>query len=431
MSSERSRLLARSIRSNLLLATAALALLTTGGGVAATVEISGAVIAGGTVVVNSEVKKVQHPAGGTVAEILVSNGQRVRAGDVVARLDATVAAANLAIVSNSLDELVAKRARLLAERDGQATITFDAELLGRSQDEGVQHILTNETRAFALRREAREGQKAQLQERIVQLSEQVTGLEEQATAMDVQVDLARKDLALAQKMWTQKLVQYSRLNTAQREKADLDGELAGIRASIAQAKARISETNLEIFQIDQQLRGDVAKELNDVSSSLSELKERKVAAEDQLRRLDIRAPQDGTIHQLSIHTIGGVILAQETLMLIVPQSDLLVADVRISPQDIDQVHMGQSAFLRFSAFNQRLTPELKGTVERISPDLIVDPQSRAAYYEARLTLEHDGKDLALKPGMPVEAFLRTTDRTVGSYLTKPFTDFFSKAFRSE
>ncbi len=241
----------------------------------------------------------------------MSNGQRVRAGDVVARLDATVAKANLAIVSNSLDELVAKRARLLAERDGQATIAFDGELLARSNDDGVDHILNNETRAFTLRREAREGQKAQLQERIVQLSEQVTGLEEQATAMDVQVDLARKDLALAQKMWTQKLVQYSRLNTAQREKADLDGELAGIRASIAQAKARISETNLEIFQIDQQLRGDVAKELNDVNSSLSELRERKVAAEDQLRRLDIRAPQDGTIHQLSIHTIGGVILAQE------------------------------------------------------------------------------------------------------------------------
>ena len=414
-----------------MVATAVLALLTTGGGVAATVEISGAVIASGTVVVNSEVKKVQHSAGGTVAEILVSNGQRVRAGDVVARLDATVAKANLAIVSTSLDELVAKRARLLAERDGQATIAFDGELLARDEDDGLQHILNNEIRAFTLRREAREGEKAQLQERIVQLREQVTGLEEQGTAMSVQVDLARKDLALAQKMWTQKLVQYSRLNTAQREKADLDGELAGIRASIAQTKARISETDLEIFQIDQQLRGDVAKELNDVSASLSELKERKIAAEDQLRRLDIRAPQDGTIHQLSIHTIGGVILAQETLMLIVPQSDLLVADVRISPQDIDQVHMGQGAFLRFSAFNQRLTPELQGKIERISPDLIVDPQNRVTYYEARLTLEHDGKDLALKPGMPVEAFLRTTDRTVGSYLTKPFTDFFSKAFRSE
>ncbi|KQW28155.1 hypothetical protein ASE36_17130 [Rhizobium sp. Root274] len=431
MSSDRSHRLVRSIRSNLMVATAALALLTAGGGVAATVEISGAVIAGGTVVVNSEVKKVQHPAGGTVAEILVSNGQRVRAGDLVARLDATVAKANLAIVSNSLDELVAKRGRLLAERDGQDAIAFDAELLARAGDESVRHILTNETRAFSLRREARDGQKAQLQERIVQLSEQVTGLQEQAVAMDVQVDLARKDLALAQKMWAQKLVQYSRLNMAQREKADLDGELAGIRANIAQAKARISETNLEIFQIDQQLRGDVAKELNDVSSALSELKERKVAAEDQLRRLDIRAPQDGTIHQLSIHTIGGVILAQETLMLIVPQSDLLVADVRISPQDIDQVHMGQGAFLRFPAFNQRLTPELQGTIERISPDLVIDPQSRAAYYEARLTLEHDGDALALKPGMPVEAFLRTNDRTVASYLTKPFTDFFSKAFRSE
>lgn len=423
--------LSSAIRRNLALATCVLGLLVAGGGVAATVEIAGAVIASGSVVVSSEVKKVQHPVGGTVAEILVSNGQRVEAGEVVARLDSTLAKANLAIVSTALDEVLAKRSRLLAERDGLTEIAFEGELLDRRKGDVFDTVLMNERRAFNLRRQARDGQKAQLQERIVQLREQVMGLEQQAEAMGVQVSLAATDLELARKMWNQKLVQYSRLNAAEREKADLDGELAGIRASIAQTRARIAETKLEIIQVDQQLRGDVARELTEVSASMSELRERKISAEDQLRRLDIRAPQMGTIHQLSIHTVGGVVGPQETLMLIVPQSDLLVADVRFAPQDIDQVHVGQGAFLRFPAFNQRLTPELQGTIERVSADLIVDPQTRASYYEARVMLDHKGLDLHLKPGMPVEAFLRTSERTVGSYLTKPFIDFFSRAMRSD
>lgn len=423
--------LVRSIRRNLTAALALAGMLIAGAGVAATVEIACAVIAAGSVVVNSEVKKVQHPEGGTVAEILVSNGQEVEAGELLARLDTTLARANLAIISAALDEILAKRARLLAERDGLAEIVFDPELLKRRGEESLDAVLVNELGAFDLRRQARDGEKAQLEERIVQLREQVTGLEQQAQAMDVQVKLAGTDVELAQKMWKQQLVQYSRLNSAERDKADLDGELAGIRASIAQTRARISETKLEIFQVDQRLRGEVARELTEVSASISELRERKLSAEDQLRKLDIRAPQAGTIHQLAIHTVGGVVVPQETLMLIVPQSDLLVADVRVAPEDIDQVHLGQGAFLRFPAFNQRLTPELHGKIERISPDLVVDPQTRVAYYQARVLLDHEGVALPLKPGMPVEAFLRTSDRSVGSYLIKPFSDFFSRAMRSD
>ncbi|MBU0834119.1 MAG: HlyD family type I secretion periplasmic adaptor subunit [Alphaproteobacteria bacterium] len=428
MSPER---LVRSIRMNIGLSLTVSGLLVAGGGLAATVEIAGAVIATGNVVVNSEVKKVQHSVGGTISEIRVANGQRVQAGELLARLDPTLARANLAIISAALDEVLAKKARLLAERDGLAEIVFDPELVARDRDQNTKDVLNTELRAFNLRHEARQGEKAQLEERIVQLDEQVKGLEQQAKAMETQVSLASRDLELAQKMFKQQLVQYTRLNSAEREKADLDGELAGIRASIAQTRARISETKLEIFQIDQKLRGEVARELTEVSASISELRERKLSAEDQLRRLDIRAPQDGTIHQLAVHTIGGVVTPQEILMLIVPQSDLLVADVRIAPADIDQVTVGQGAFLRFPAFNQRLTPELNGTVERLSPDLITDTQTRTSYYEARVTLDADGQHLALKPGMPVEAFLRTSDRTVGSYLTKPMTDFFTRAFRSE
>jgi HlyD family secretion protein len=428
MSPER---LVRSIRMNIGLSLTVSGLLIAGGGLAATVEIAGAVMATGNVVVNSEVKKVQHPVGGTISEIRVANGQRVQAGELLARLEPTLAQANLAIISAALDEVLAKRARLLAERDGLTEMVFDSELVTRDRDQNTKDVLNAELRAFNLRHDARQGEKAQLEERIVQLDEQVKGLEQQAEAMETQVSLASRDLELAQKMFKQQLVQYTRLNGAEREKADLDGQLAGIRASIAQTRARISETKLEIFQIDQKLRGEVARELTEVSASISELRERKLSAEDQLRRLDIRAPQDGTIHQLAIHTIGGVVTPQEILMLIVPQSDLLVADVRIAPADIDQVTIGQGAFLRFPAFNQRLTPELNGTVERVSPDLITDTQTRTSYYAARVTLDPEGQHLALKPGMPVEAFLRTSDRTVGSYLTKPMTDFFTRAFRSE
>lgn len=428
MSPER---LVRSIRMNIGLSLTVSGLLIAGGGLAATVEIAGAVMATGNVVVNSEVKKVQHPVGGTISEIRVANGQRVQAGELLARLEPTLAQANLAIISAALDEVLAKRARLLAERDGLTEIVFDSELVTRDRDQNTKDVLNAELRAFNLRHDARQGEKAQLEERIVQLDEQVKGLEQQAEAMETQVSLASRDLELAQKIFKQQLVQYTRLNGAEREKADLDGQLAGIRASIAQTRARIPETKLEIFQIDQKLRGEVARELTEVSASISELRERKLSAEDQLRRLDIRAPQDGTIHQLAIHTIGGVVTPQEILMLIVPQSDLLVADVRIAPADIDQVTIGQGAFLRFPAFNQRLTPELNGTVERVSPDLITDTQTRTSYYAARVTLAPEGQHLALKPGMPVEAFLRTSDRTVGSYLTKPMTDFFTRAFRSE
>lgn len=428
MSPER---LVRSIRMNIGLSLTVSGLLIAGGGLAATVEIAGAVMATGNVVVNSEVKKVQHPVGGTISEIRVANGQRVQAGELLARLEPTLAQANLAIISAALDEVLAKRARLLAERDGLTEIVFDSELVTRDRDQNTKDVLNAELRAFNLRHDARQGEKAQLEERIVQLDEQVKGLEQQAEAMETQVSLASRDLELAQKIFKQQLVQYTRLNGAEREKADLDGQLAGIRASIAQTRARISEAKLEIFQIDQKLRGEVARELTEVSASISELRERKLSAEDQLRRLDIRAPQDGTIHQLAIHTIGGVVTPQEILMLIVPQSDLLVADVRIAPADIDQVTIGQGAFLRFPAFNQRLTPELNGTVERVSPDLITDTQTRTSYYAARVTLAPEGQHLALKPGMPVEAFLRTSDRTVGSYLTKPMTDFFTRAFRSE
>ncbi len=397
---------------------------------ASTVEISGAVVASGRIAVSSEVKKVQHSTGGVVGEILVTNGQTVSAGDVVARLDATITRANLAIVTKSLDDMLAKRARLVAERNGSEEIDFTDELLSRRSETDVARLMTSERTVFLLRRKALEGQKAQLRERISQLEEQVEGFVTQSGATNDELVLVTTDLAGVRKLWDQKLVQYSRLNGLQREAAKLRGEVGSLTATIAQTKAKVTETELQILQVDQDFRSEVAKDMSDVDASIAELAERKVAAQDQLNRIDIRAPQNGVVHQLAIHTVGGVVGAQETLMLIVPQTDPLVVDARIPPSDIDQVFTGQGVFLKFQAFNQKTTPEAGGIVDRVSPDLIADPKTGVQYYEARIRLARQDEGLRLVPGMPVEVMLQTGNRSILSYLIKPGSDFLTQAFRA-
>ena len=210
----------------------------------------------------------------------------------------------------------------------------------------------------------------------------------------------------------------------------MQGERGQLLASIAQTKGKISETRLQILQVDQDLLTDAGKELRDIESKLSEATERSVAALDELQRIDIRAPQDGVVYQLAVHTVGGVIAAGETLMMIVPTSDTLAVEARISPTDIDQIFVGQQANLRLTAFNQRTTPETSGIVEFISPDLIVDQRTGTSYYTVRVKLAaSDLKDFKLVPGMPVETYIQTGDRSVLSYLVKPLRDQISRAFK--
>lgn len=420
----------RSLRRNQHLAYGLLFLLVGVCAIASIVEVSGAVIAPGKIVVNSEVKKVQHSTGGVIGEILVVNGQTVEAGQVVARLDATAARANLGIVSKSLDDLLAKRARLAAERDDRLEIAFGSDLLARRGNEDVDRILHTEAGAFAVRRRAREGQKAQLRERIAQLRQEVSGLATQSSATTDELDLLDRDLLGVRKLWSQKLVQYARLNGLEREATKLKGQIGSLSATIAQTKARIVETELQVLQVDQDFRRDVANEIGEVGAQISELEERKIAAQDQLNRIDIRAPQAGLVHQLAVHTVGGVVGSQETLMLIVPQSDLLVIDAKVSPNDVDQIYLGQTAFVKFSSFNQKTTPERQGVLERISPDLIVDPKTGQQYYEVRLSITGPGEVFKLVPGMPADAFLQTGDRSIISYLFKPVSDFFALSLRA-
>ena len=405
------------------------------GGWAATTQIAGALIAQGSIVVDSNVKKVQHPTGGVVGKLNVQDGDRVKAGDILVQLDDTVTRANLAIVTKGLDEFAARKARLEAERDGSESVTFPPTLLARASEPSVAVALTNERKLFELRRSARLGQKAQLNQRITQLQDEIRGLTAQQEAKAREITLIGKELEGVRELWKNNLVQITRMTALERDAARLEGERGQLMAAVAQAKGKISETELQVIQIDQDLSSEVAKDMREVDAKSGEYVERKVAAEDQLKRIDIRAPQDGVVLELKVHTVGGVIPAGDAIMLIVPEADNLIVEAKLNPYNIDQVQVGQSAVLRFSAFNLRTTPEINGTVTRISADTTTDQRTGQNYYTTRIAMTKKEiarlGDVKLIPGMPVEAFVQTGERSVMSYLMKPLQDQFMRAFREK
>lgn len=434
MVDEASALNRRAIRRYLLGGVAACTLLVCGvGTLAATTRLSGAIISTGTLVVESNVKKVQHPTGGVVGEIRVREGSVVRAGDVVMRLDDTVTRANLAIVAKGIDELEARLARLEAERDGRVGVTFPEDMVTRKDEASVARTIAGEQSLFNYRRASREGQKAQLNKRITQLVEEISGLTQQRDAKREEIKLIAVELDSVRKLWKQKFVSIERLTALERDAVRIEGEHGQLTAAIAQAKGRSSEIELQIIQIDQDLRSEVAAELREVQGQSAELVERKVAAEDSLKRIDIRSPQDGIVHQLAVHTVGGVVSPAEPVMLIVPVADRLTVEAQIAPQDIDQLEAGQDAVVRLSAFNQQTTPELTGHLSEISADLTLDQRTGAEFYTARVGLSAAEiarlEGLTLAPGMPAEVFFPTGDRTILSYLVKPLSDQVRRAFR--
>jgi HlyD family secretion protein len=424
-----------SVRRHLRMALGLSVFLTVGlGGWACLTEIAGAVIAPGQLVVESDVKKVQHPSGGVISELRVREGSRVRAGDVLIRLDETQTRANLDIVLKALDELEARRARAEAERDGAAAIAFPGTLLDRAhRDRTVAGLIEGERRLFSARTSGREGQKAQLRERVAQLRQEITGLTEQAAAKEREIALIQTELKGVRELYAKNLIPYSRLTALERDAARLEGERGQLIAATASTKGKITETQLQILQIDSDMRTEVGKDLSDIRAKWSELVEKRVAAEDQLKRVDLRAPQDGVVHQLAVHTVGGLVVPSEPAMLIVPSADQLAVEARIQPQDIDSVQLDQPAKLRFSAFNQRTTPEIEGTVTRISADVSQDPKTGASFYTVRIGVSPEQTDrlggVRLVPGMPVEAFLQIGERSVLTYLTKPLSDQIAKAWR--
>ena len=426
----------RSIRLHLIIGLAVVVILAGGlGGWASTAQISGALIAPGSVVVESNVKKVQHPTGGVVGEVRARDGDLVKAGDVVVRLDDTVTKASLAIVVKTLDGLWARAARLEAEQRGLDKVAFPRMLLDRADDPDVKNIIASETKLFEVRTYGRAGQKAQLRERVTQLNEEIGGLTAQEAAKDKEIVLVEKELTGVRDLYDKHLVQISRLTTLERDAARLNGERAQYIASRAQAKGKITETELQIIQVDKDMVSEVSKDLRETNDKIGEFVERKVTAEDQLRRVDIRAPQDGMVLQSTVHTVGGVITAGDAIMMIVPQADDLSVEAKVNPQDIDKLQIGQKTLLRLSAFNQRTTPELNGVVTRVSPDVTTEQRTGQSYYTIRVSMPPEEiarlGDVKLIPGMPVEAFVQTGDRTMLSYLIKPFSDQLMRAFREK
>lgn len=426
----------RSLGWHLLASVVSLTLLTAGVGRWAMVtEISGAVIASGQLVVDSSVKKVQHPTGGVVGELKVREGHKVKENQVLVRLDETQTRANLEIILKGLDDLSARQAREQTEREGAPRINFPPELSRRQKDPDIARLLDGEQRLFETRQKAREGQKAQLREQIKQLQDQIQGFTNQANAKVEESQWISRELKGVNELWEKRLIPYNRVTALQRNAAQIGGEHGSLIASLAQAKGKIAETELRILQIDEELRSEVGKDLADIRGKIAELNEKRITAEDQLKRVDIRSPQAGTVHQLAIHTIGGVVSPSEPIMLIVPESDKLVVEAKVLPQDIDQLHVGQAANLRFSSFNQRTTPELDGKVLMISADVTQDPKTNTSFYTIRLDIPASQllrlKEAELVPGMPVEAFIQTQPRTVISYLVKPLADQITKAFREK
>lgn len=403
------------------------------GGWAAMSQISGAIVAAGTVVVESHVKKVQHPTGGVVGAISVKNGDVVKAGDLLLRLDDTQTRANLGVITSQLTELTGRKARLAADRDGSSAITFPAGF--EKSDPEVQRVTSGERKLFEAKRKSIDGQKAQLKERIGQYKSEIDGMKKQEKAKSRELALVKEELDRVEDMYKQRLTPVTRVLAMQRDSTRIEGEHGSVISQIARAEGQISEIGIKIIELEETLRAEAQKELRDVEGKIAELNERKIAAEDMLLRVDLKAPQSGVIHELAVHTIGGVIAPGDLIMSIVPVEEAKAIEVRLAPTDIDQVTIGQKAKLRFPAFSQISTPELTGAVSGVAADLSKDPQSGAAFYVARITVIDD--DLAkfntmkLVAGMPVESYIQTTERTALSYLTKPFTDQIERAFREE
>ena len=399
---------------------------------AAFVNVRGAVISGGHVSVESQVKQIAHPTGGVIAEIYVRDGQRVRAGDRLMRLDSQVSGVSASVSSESLDQMLAQKARLEAERDGRAAPVFPPELT-RRQDAPARLAISEQLRLFRIRQEARLGTQSQLRERVRQLDEQISGFQAQIDANRRSVALTNQELEGLRQLWERRLVTLNRLNQLERAAVEYEGSIASLVASIAQARARITEIREQSLQIEQDARGQAGSELAELMTRLADQQVRRASTGDTYERTLITAPASGIVNELAYTTIGGVIPPAETIMKIVPDQDRLTVETRVSTIDIDQLRIGQEAVLLFSAFSAQTTPEINGVVEHVSAEAATDERTGAQFYRVRIGVpDHELRrlgGLTLVPGMPVEAHIQTNQRSLLSYILKPLRDQLNRAFR--
>ena len=330
----------------------------------------------------------------------------------------------------------ARLARLRAERDRREVLDLPQDLLDRGQREPlVRQAIESELSLFDARTRTRRGQRGQYEEQIVQVRQEIIGTTAQYDSARRQLEVAEIELSDMRGLLAKNLVQRPRVTQLEREVARIRGTLGELTARTAQLRAKITEMELLILQIDRTLETEVAREIRENETKLNELSERLTAADDQLRRIDLRAPRDGVVHQLQVHTIGGVIQPGAVVMNIVPERDTLVIEARVSPNDIDQLHADQPARVRLSAFNTRTTPELQGSVFRIAADLTRDERTNLTYYTVGIRISDEERaklgKLRLIPGMPAESFIKTSERTIASFLVRPLLEHMNRAFREE
>lgn len=399
---------------------------------AAIIGTQGAVVGGGEVTVESRVKKIAHPTGGVIAAVYVREGQHVKKGDILMRLDDTVTGTSASASGETFEQLTAAAARLTAERDGLGAIAFPPSMT-QNPTPAKKEAMAEAERLFVVRRQLQQNQLGQISERVRQTEQQISSLNAQMHAAQKQADLVQPELEGLRTLRDKQLVTVNRLNQVERTAVDLQGAVASYGAQIAQARARIAEIRQSGLQMVQDMRNQAGVELVDVESRLNDSRVRSASATDAYNRSLVRAPYNGIVAKLAYSTVGGVLPPMETIMEIVPTQDALTIEAHISPYDIDQLSIGQPATLRFSAFNAQTTPQLNGKVDNISAERITDEKTGQSYYKIGVAVSEQERkrlgSLKLVPGMPVEVFVQTTERSLLSYLTKPLRDQFSRAFR--
>ncbi len=398
-------------------------------------QIAGAVIATGRIEVERNRQVVQHPTGGVVAEIAVKEGDTVTAGDLLIQLDDTRLKSQLKITEGQLYEIVARRGRLEAERDGTPDIRFMQEVIEAGQrDPELAELLAGQRNLFLARRESVTQEREQLGKRTAQIMNQIDGIDAQTVSLKRQLDLINQETTSQQTLFDRGLAQAGTLLALQRNAANLQGQIGELAANRAQAEARITETEIAMLQITSRLREEAITQLRDLRYRELELREQRAALIEEIERLQIRAPVSGIVYSLQMQTPRSVLQAAQPVLYIVPQDRPLVIAARVEPIHIDQILVGQEVNLRFSALDQRTTPELTGQVMLVSADAFEDEGTGMTFYRAEIMLapgevDRLGEDVALIPGMPVEAYIRTGDRSPLVYLTKPLMDYFNRAFR--
>ncbi len=404
------------------------------GGWAAFASLQGAVIASAQITVKSNLKRVQHLEGGIVSKILVKDGDKVEAGQTVLRLDTTKDLANLASLDANLNEQLARKARLIAERDKKQTITFPEMLVKKAENSAeIATILKGQTNLLKARQASIAGQTSQLKQRTEQLNEAIKGITAQVASKESQLTFIRKELTDLQSLQDKGLVPQNRILALQREEARLQGEAGELVSSTARTKVQISETEIQILQVEKDHLSSILTELRETTTQANQLTEQRTALADKLKRMTIIAPKSGIIHQLAVHTIGGVVAPGDPVLMIVPQNSELIFAARVNPQDIDQVFKGQKANVHLSAFDQRTTPEVTGVVTLVSAETTQDQANTPPYYKVHVELPKDQlariKNIELVPGMNAEVFIQTKSRLVFEYLLQPLTDQIRRTMR--